>query len=106
LVLLVAGCASAWLGAASGVHELDAQYRFSCSSCHGLDGLAKGPGGIRLPGRVLADRKWFAQQKEAALLTVILEGKGAMPGFKYKLSPEEAEGMLSEVIRPMARKAR
>jgi mono/diheme cytochrome c family protein len=106
LVLVLAGLASTGVARTTSVHDLRSQYQFSCSRCHGLDGTAKGPGGIRLPGRVLADRKWLAQQKDEALLKSILEGKGAMPGFKYKLSLEEAKRMLSEIIRPMARRAR
>jgi len=92
--------------AAPSVHDLKAQYRFSCSQCHGADGKAKGPSGIRLPGRVLADRAWLAKQVDEALIASILEGKGAMPGFKHKLSPEEAKRLLAEVIRPMARQVR
>lgn len=88
------------------VHDLKAQYRFSCAQCHGLDGKAKGPGGIRLPGRVLADRAWLARQNDEVLVASILEGKDGMPGFKHKLSPEDAKRMLTDVIRPLARRAR
>ena len=106
LILLVAGFLPAWSYASSSVHDLEAQYRFSCAQCHGLDGTAKGPGGVKLPGRVLADSKWLARQEEDDLLRSILNGKGAMPGFKYRLTPEEAKRMLSEIIRPMARRVR
>jgi mono/diheme cytochrome c family protein len=106
LVLLVAGFASARLWSGASVHDLDAQYRYSCAQCHGLDGTAKGPGGVKLPGRILSDKKWLAKQQEETLLASILNGKGAMPGFKYKLSLEDAKRMISEIIRPMARRAR
>jgi len=95
-----------WLSAAPSVHDLKAQYRFSCAQCHGLDGTARGPSGLRLPGRVLADRRWLAKQKDADLARSILEGKGAMPGFKHKLSQEEALRLLTEIVRPLARKTR
>jgi mono/diheme cytochrome c family protein len=55
---------------------------------------------------VLADRKWLAQQKDETLLQSILNGKGAMPSFKHKLTAEEAKRMLTEIVRPLARRAR
>jgi mono/diheme cytochrome c family protein len=94
------------LAAAPSVHDLGAQFRFSCSQCHGVDGKAKSPTGARLPGRVLADRAWLAKQTDAALVVSILEGKSAMPGFKHKLTSEDAKRMLREVIHPLARRAR
>ena len=105
-ILLVTGFMPAWLFGTSSVHDLNAQYRFSCAQCHGLDGTAKGPGGVRLPGRVLAEPKWLAKQKDDDLLRSILNGKGAMPGFKHKLTQDEVKRMLSEIIRPMALRAR
>jgi mono/diheme cytochrome c family protein len=105
-VILAMGWAPIWLFASPSVHDLEAQYRFSCAPCHGLDGTSRSPAGEKLPGRVLADRKWLAKQNDADLLHGILEGKGAMPSFKYKLTQEEAKRMLSEIIRPLARRAR
>ena len=46
------------------------------------------------------------KQKDEDLLRSILEGKGAMPSFKHKLGREEALGLLTEIIRPLARRAR
>ena len=99
----MAGLLSAWALAASNIHDPKAQYRFYCAQCHGLDGTARAPGVIRLPGRVLADEKWLAKQKEEDLLASILNGKGAMPSFKYKMAPEDAKRLLSEIIHPMTR---
>jgi mono/diheme cytochrome c family protein len=55
---------------------------------------------------VLADRKWLAKQKDEDLLQAILNGKGAMPSFQHKLTPEEAKRLITEVIRPLARRIR
>ena len=104
--VLVMGFGSCILAAAPSVHDLDAQYKFMCAQCHGLNGNSKGPSGVKLPGRVLADRRWLARQKNEDLLRSILEGKGAMPSFKHKMTPEEAKRMIGGVLRPMARKAR
>jgi mono/diheme cytochrome c family protein len=93
------------LQGASSVHDPKAQYAYACAACHGVDGTSRGPGGLRLPGRVLADRRWLAARTEPELLAAILDGKGAMPAFRGKLSQEEAKRLLNAVIRPMARKA-
>lgn len=101
---------AAWLCApafgAQSVHDLRAQYRFSCAQCHGVAGDARGPGGSWLPGRVLADRRWLGKQKDEVLVASILNGKGAMPSFRFKLTEEAAKRLVAEIIRPMARRAR
>ncbi len=84
--------------------DLKAFYQARCSVCHGLDGSGKGPGGIRLGGRNLADSRWLTKQEEAALVTSLLQGGGAMPGFQRQLSEAEARRLLAEVVRPMAKK--
>jgi mono/diheme cytochrome c family protein len=82
--------------------DLKAFFQERCSVCHGLDGSGKGPGGIRLGGRNLADSRWWAKQEEAALMASLLRGRGAMPGFQRQLSEAEARRLLSEVVRPLA----
>jgi mono/diheme cytochrome c family protein len=82
--------------------DLKAFYQARCSVCHGLDGSGKGPGGIRLGGRNLADSRWLAKQEEAALMASLLRGRGAMPGFQRQLGEAEAKRLLTEVVRPMA----
>jgi mono/diheme cytochrome c family protein len=104
--LLLGGLLPVWLSAGPSVHDLEAQYRFGCAQCHGLDGRSRSPSGEPLPGRVLADRKWLAKQKDEDLLRSILSGKGAMPSFQHKLTPEEAKRLITEVIRPLARRIR
>ena len=85
---------------------MEAQYRFSCAECHGPVGTSLSPAGEKLPGRVLAERKWLAEQQDADLLQSILNGKGAMPSFKHKMTPEEAKRMLMEILHPLARRVR
>ncbi len=99
-------CLSVWAWTSPSVHDLEAQYCFACARCHGLDGNALSPTGARLPGRVLADRRWLASRKDEDLLAAILKGKGAMPSFRYKLTQEEAERLLREIVRPFARRRR
>ena len=104
--LLAVGLLSLGLSASPSVHDLEAQYRFACAQCHGLDGTSMNPSGERLPGRVLADRKWLGKQKDEDLLQSILKGKGAMPSFKHKMTPEEAKRLLTGIVRPLARRIR
>ena len=100
------GCGGGLPAIGSSVHELGAQYQFLCAQCHGAAGTSRSATGMELPGRVLADRKWLGKQDVAALVRSIMEGKDAMPSFKYKLTPEEARRLLLEVVRPMARRSR
>ena len=81
-------------------------YQYACAQCHGEDGTAKTLGGAKLPGRVLADRKWLEKQTEETLTRSILDGKGAMPSFKMNLTQEHVRRILAEVVRPMAKKTR
>jgi mono/diheme cytochrome c family protein len=84
--------------------DLKAFFLARCSVCHGLDGSGRGPGGIRLGGRNLADSHRLTQQEEAAWVTTLLRGGGAMPGFQRQVSEAEARRLLAEVVRPMAKK--
>ncbi|WP_243316700.1 c-type cytochrome [Geothrix paludis] len=97
LPLLVAMSASS----AAQARDLREFYRERCLVCHGADGTGRGPNGVRLGGRNLADGRWFARQEDAALATSILKGRGAMPGFGRQLSEGEARRLVAEVLRPM-----
>ncbi len=76
-------------------------YLERCAVCHGHDGTGRGPNGGRLGGRNLADARWEAKQQEADLVASILQGKGAMPGFRRQLSEAEARRLVAGVIRPL-----
>lgn len=86
------------------VRDLKAFFQERCAVCHGADGTGKGPGGVRLGGRNLADRRWLARQQEPELAATILGGRGAMPGFRRQLSEAEARRLVASVLRPLAAK--
>lgn len=88
------------------VRDLKAFYQERCAVCHGTDGSGRGPGGARLGGRNLADGRWLARQEEKDLVTAILKGRGAMPGFRRQIHEAEAKRLLAEVIRPLAARRR
>jgi mono/diheme cytochrome c family protein len=82
------------------VRDLKAFFQEQCSICHGADGSGRGPGGVRLGGRNLADTRWLARQQDQDLVAMILRGGGAMPGFRRQLSEAEARRLVVQVLRP------
>jgi mono/diheme cytochrome c family protein len=84
------------------VRDLKAFYHERCAVCHGHDGTGRGPNGGRLGGRNLTDGHWEAKQQAADLVASVLQGKGAMPGFRRQLSEAEARRLVASVIRPLA----
>jgi len=103
LVLVAGMLAGSGLAADSSKRDLAYFYRSNCAACHGVDGSARGTGGVRLPGRVLANAGWMGKQEDQALIRSIREGKGAMPSFKEKLAPDDCNRLLVEILRPMTK---
>jgi mono/diheme cytochrome c family protein len=85
---------------AAEVRDFRAFFQERCAVCHGPDGSGRGPGGARLGGRNLTDARWAAKQEEPVLVTSILQGRGAMPGFRRQLSEAEARRLLQSLFRP------
>jgi mono/diheme cytochrome c family protein len=97
-LLLVLLCAPA----SAEVRDLKAFFQERCAVCHGHDGTGRGPNGVKLGGRNFQDARWEAKQQEADLVASILQGKGAMPGFRRQLSEAEAHRLVTNVILPLA----
>jgi mono/diheme cytochrome c family protein len=93
-------------GAVPEAREPRALFERNCAVCHGADGRARGASGRPLPGRVLADARWQARTSDQAAVAAILEGKGAMPAFKVRLTPAEARALLKDPIRTWAAPSR
>jgi len=53
-------------------------------------------------GRNFQDARWEAKQREADLVASILQGKGAMPGFRRQLSEAEVRRLVAGVVLPLA----
>ncbi len=83
------------------VRDLKAFYQERCAVCHGHDGTGRGPNGARLGGPSLKETRREAKRPEADLVASILQGKGAMPGFRRQLSEAEARRLVTGVIRPL-----
>ena len=86
------------------VRDLRGFFRERCVACHGTDGTGRGPNGVKLGGRNLAEARWQARQEDAALGASILKGRGAMPGFGRQLTEAEARRLVAEVVRPLAQR--
>ena len=84
------------------VNDLKKFYQNNCAKCHGVDGSAKGEDGKKLKGEDFTDQKWLKETKDDKMIKVILEGKFfglAMPAYKEELTKEEAQLMVTEIIR-------
>ena len=89
-------------GKARGTAELQAFYAQNCVRCHGADGSAVGPDGKRLKGMDFTDTRAMAREKDGNLAKAILKGRKfgmEMPAYKDQLSAEEAQALVSEVLR-------
>jgi mono/diheme cytochrome c family protein len=77
-------------------------YQNHCVKCHGADGSATGEDGKRLKGEDFTDQKWLSDTKDEEMINTIMKGKFfgmAMPAFKDKLTQEEAQLVVTEIIR-------
>ena len=77
-------------------------YQNHCAKCHGADGSATGEDGKRLKGQDFTDPKWLSDAKDEEMINTIMKGKFfgiAMPAFKDKLTQEEAQLIVTEIIR-------
>jgi mono/diheme cytochrome c family protein len=80
-----------------------ALYERRCQSCHEEDGT-----GSLLRARVpqtpdFTNDRWQAMRSDPELIVSILEGKGArMPGFRSRLSEEQAQTIVELAIRSFA----
>ena len=84
---------------AAEVRDLKAFFQERCAVCHGPDGSGRAAHGVRLGGRNLTDGRWLAKQQEADLVAAILQGRGAMPGFRRQLTEAEARRLAGDLLR-------
>lgn len=83
-------------------NDLGLFYQQNCARCHGADGSAIGPGGKKLKGHDLTDERWQQNADDDEMVHAILNGKFfglAMPKFKDALSKDEAQRMVTDIIR-------
>jgi len=82
--------------------DLRSFYQQNCAMCHGLDGSAVDAEGKKLRGQDLTDTDWQRGTRDDEMVKTILKGKffgRAMPSFKGALTEEEAQVMVTDIIR-------
>ena len=82
--------------------DLRVFYQQNCARCHGPDGSAVSAEGKKLGGQNLTDPDWLRGTRDDEMVKVILKGKFfglAMPSFKGTLTVDEAQRMVTDIIR-------
>lgn len=90
------------------VVDLGGGVRATCALCHGPRGDGRGPQGTELsrkfwgwargqgPG-IFTDIDFMAQRKPVELFQAIVDGRGAMPGYRGKLSEDEIWAVVNYI---------
>jgi mono/diheme cytochrome c family protein len=84
------------------LNELKAFFAINCVKCHGPDGSALGPEGKKLGGFDFTDAKDAAKESDADMVKTIRKGLLfgiKMPSFKDRLTKDDMQLMVKEVIR-------
>lgn len=84
------------------IRDIKKFYQNNCVKCHGQDGSATGKNGDKLKGENFTNQEWLSRTKDDKMVKVILDGKFfgmAMPAYKDRLTKEEAQLMVKEIIR-------
>lgn len=96
-LVVVAGvlaAAFATFVAASDAPDGKALYAAKCAMCHGVDGVAKPMG----KGSASFDNADFQKANDVEKIAgVAIEGKGKMPKFAGKLTPDDAKAIAEYV---------
>ena len=69
-------------------------YDTKCSQCHGKDGIAKPPG---KGSRNFNEPAFQNASSVDSIAKITSEGKGKMPGYRSKLSPEQINAVAAHV---------
>jgi mono/diheme cytochrome c family protein len=88
------------------INNIKKFYQNNCVKCHGADGSAAGEDGRKLKGEDFTDQEWQQDTRDDKMIRIIMDGKFfglAMPAYKDKLTREEAQLMVTEIIRKSKR---
>jgi cytochrome c oxidase cbb3-type subunit 3 len=69
-------------------------YETKCAQCHGKDGIAKPPG---KGSKNFNEPEFQSAWTEEAIARITADGKGKMPGYRSKLSPEQLRAVAAHV---------
>lgn len=81
------------------IHAGENVYDSLCAACHGIYGRGDGRAvaALSVPPRDLSAPSYQSQMTDEALLRIISDGKGAMPGAADILSPQELRTVITFV---------
>lgn len=102
IAVLFAICGAPVLVLGTDGKDLRAFYQQNCVRCHGPDGSAVSAEGKKLSGQDFTDLNWQRRTGDEEMVETILKGKffgWAMPSFKDSLTPDEAQKMVTDIIR-------
>ncbi len=88
--------------AARGQSDAAKVYKTNCVLCHAADGSGNSPSGKALKAKDLKSDD-VQKQTDAALSEVITKGRGKMPAFGSKLSPDVINSLVA-YIRQLPKK--
>ncbi len=86
----------------TGKKDLKQFYKNNCVKCHGTDGSALGEDGKKLKGEDFTDLNWRKETEDKKMVNAIMKGiffGFAMPSYKDKLTKDEAQLMVKEIVR-------
>lgn len=70
-------------------------YAKKCAMCHGKDGVAKE---MAKGSANLGDPAWQKSTSREAVEKIITDGKGKMPKYQDKMSPEQIKAVAAHVL--------
>ncbi|HZV59368.1 MAG TPA: cytochrome c [Candidatus Eremiobacteraceae bacterium] len=97
-VMAAAICLAALAPSSAAAAENDAAktYAKNCVLCHAVDGSGSSPSGKALKAKDLASSE-VQKKPDEDLIEVVTKGKGKMPAFGKKISPEEIKGLVAYI---------
>jgi mono/diheme cytochrome c family protein len=69
-------------------------YETKCAQCHGKDGVARPPG---KGSKDFNDPAFQSAWTDESIARITADGKGKMPGYRSKLSPEQIRAVAAHV---------
>lgn len=69
-------------------------YETKCAQCHGKDGIAKPPG---KGSKNFNDPEFQGAWTDESIVKIAAEGKGKMPGYRSRLSPEQLRAVAAHI---------
>ena len=76
------------------VGEGKSLYETKCAQCHGRDGVAKPPG---KGSKNFNDPEFQSAWTVDAIAKITSEGRGKMPGYRSKLTPEQIQAVSAHI---------